>query len=569
MKGFFKVLLLCGVGFVAQAQDYTYTVPAFTDSGIKVNYVDVKYGADKTLSVVVESDDSAGKLATGFNFVISDGPAASSSGELVKVYFDASNPNNVVLSSYAYNAYCSTCGGDKCDIIYGSHKYGSTPGKYSFPDRISSSASSTSNQLQFIQKTAVYKKVGSVTTATFYLKLDTTYINMHSPHYIFGSTYKGIKFGPKIGLWGWLVSGSSSAYFAPGDTRPNTSTYSEVYNPYWTNKNSGYLKTINVLNCTTVNKSSAGEICNATTNVLPMCEAVTSDKLEVGKTGKVSIRIRDNESDSLKIEYDSLPTGFVPAIPNGSSVKPVSQLADVEFTATPVSSQLGTLIFNIKVTQSYGGRFDIVCPVRVSIDGVGVKCDETDITAKLVKLDGASSNVAFFNRVIADSARALIAYKPTKTEKVTLNSLTSLIANNNKAKDNAWHNIWTISRVQTVCNGTKDGCTLRSQDAPITAYKASVAELNDLAAKIVSSARAVDTRVCSISGKKAYINKYPAKERGKAKIAVTKLCNASKSILGKGKNPAVAPVNQIATKVKEAGDEIQTIPGSTLCCGKC
>ncbi len=142
-----------------------------------------------------------GELPEGFSLTVNDGPVPDHiTGYLAAVYFDATDPNNPIVSAYAYNG----------DDSATSHKYGTSDWVYDAntdtwspptdaPDPIASSLDP--GTASFLNSASVDTS-GVLADVVFSMSLDAGAINSHVPAYPNnGPGWLGLAYSTSIGAW--------------------------------------------------------------------------------------------------------------------------------------------------------------------------------------------------------------------------------------------------------------------------------------------------------------------------------------------------------------------------------
>jgi hypothetical protein len=372
--------------FSAGAQEYNYHINNFDDPTLcpnpmlpnsapnvhqlKANYLDLRYNSStKELTLEAEFSNDRGKLPTGFHFGVSDGPMPQGVGHISKIYFDATNLNNVKVTGYTYNTVSTLCGNAR-QFNHGGNQHVVTLGSWLVASPLVTSqgsgfvaasnvvpaddifSSAGQNASFVLEKSASDQVRNGITYRYFRLVLDTTGINNFVP-YLPGAnapyTWQGAKFGSKVGLWFWAVNASGVAY-----------------------NGNGLLSSYNVDSC---------YICDfddATTNLSPSCDAVKPSATEIRPGDKITAVItgRDPEKDGLLLTYSGNPSGSNFDKANNSILTPdANGKVDVNFDWVPGINEKGSYKVNVQFTQQYGSdQASITCPFEFSVTG----CDPTD-----------------------------------------------------------------------------------------------------------------------------------------------------------------------------------------------
>lgn len=142
-----------------------------------------------------------GELPEGFVLAVNDGPVPKGhTGYLTALYFDATDPNNPIVTAYGYNG----------DNSATSHQYGTPNWVYDAgsdtwspptdaPDRIASSLNAATSAFL---NSATVDTSGSEADVVFSLSIDSNILNSHTPLYPnTGPGYLGIAYSTSIGVW--------------------------------------------------------------------------------------------------------------------------------------------------------------------------------------------------------------------------------------------------------------------------------------------------------------------------------------------------------------------------------
>jgi len=191
---------------VAHADTYTWdwsgaTPPNAAISNVAGDFDSVHAVFDDAAQSLTWRVTFADQLTSGLTFALSDGPNPKGhAGELGLVYVDASNLGNIRTSTYAYNG----------KNLINSYKDGDG----------NQSGDQTPDRIQSIYDMASPLRSASVyddgTSRVFDLVFDTTVLNSHSPLYPGSSTWTGVAFGEKLGLWMHTFTALSSSYSIDG-----------------------------------------------------------------------------------------------------------------------------------------------------------------------------------------------------------------------------------------------------------------------------------------------------------------------------------------------------------------
>ena len=151
---------------------------------------------DSGTSILTWEMTFSDQITDGFTVAINGGPNPQGyAGEFALLYFDATDTNDLRLTTFGYNGQDT-----QTSYMDGSE----APGNQA-PDEIY-------NNVSILNELLSASVTDSAGSRTFAFSLDTSVINAHSPLYPALSPWTGMQFDQFIGAWVHPVTGLTTAY---------------------------------------------------------------------------------------------------------------------------------------------------------------------------------------------------------------------------------------------------------------------------------------------------------------------------------------------------------------------
>ncbi len=357
---------------------------------IKVKYLNLNYDevAEK-LIVEAEIDTTTAKTANFFHLVLTDGAldvsrknCEGSVGHLYVDFTDEANPKvNVFAFNGHLNLYCNNGETHQSQNITHNGYDDSIP----FGDGTGPYRNKASLAQSFYAKYAppyretIFSSVatpGAVkfsidTTATskiINLELDVSGINSHQVDELLlqnkSYTYKGIKFGERVGVWFWAAANAVPTY------------YNNFLNSLLTAKT-------DCSTCTHPELETKSKVMCGASNV-------TANPVEVGKPTTLTFDVInkdyfDTDKSPVIVSYTGLPTGAKPNVPAGEEVifaeEGANGKATINIEWTPTAEQVGDYTIGANFLVDYGLKnlYTECTGVKVTVKPIVPECKQADL----------------------------------------------------------------------------------------------------------------------------------------------------------------------------------------------